>query len=284
MFIKKHLCGIHVKYPEGCGNQTGEYKHGQSTGRDQGSHYSQQKKRIADGVAYLQSIARPECKPLIFVATSPGFVDRANEPRFISKLVHNLKNGYGMENYLWVREFTGAGFPHFHFVANIPLPKKPFVVQGTPLPFNPVRLSQTWSGYFGSDAKNSIRVGSKPNKYGKRMLYLSANRRKAWYLAKYIGKSRSADEIRTGAKLKSFHMDEKTSAAIEPQLFQSKYLTEMKVTAIWNAQRRCFEDDVREIPTGERIFEDANGNLFTPHNINWRSVGHDVFVGFESEN
>lgn len=234
-------------------------------------------------MAHLQEVARPDCKPLIFVATSPGFVDRANEPRFISKLVDNLSKGYGMERYIWVREFTGNGFPHFHFVANIPLKKKAPVIQGTPLPFDPVKLSLYWSGLFGTNAKNSIRVGSKPNKYGKRMLYLSNNRRKAWYLAKYIGKSRSADEIRTASKLKAFHMDQKTSLAIEPQLFKSKYVTETKVVATWNAITKKMEDVVYDIPTGERIFEDENGNLFSPHGVDWRSVGHDVYVGFMQE-
>lgn len=281
MVIKKHLCGIHVAYHERGGVQLPELCTGQSTGRPQGSLHSYQKKRIADAIAYLQQIAREDCRPLIFVATSPGFVDRANEPKFISKLVHNLRNGYRMENYVWVREFTGNGFPHFHFVANIPLGRKKHTINKQAVPFDPVKMSLYWSGLFGADAKNSIRVGSKPNKHGNRMLYLSNSRRKAWYLSKYIGKSRSDDEIRSKAKLKAFHMDEKTSRAIEPQLFKSKYPMETKVMAIWNAQARRFENEYRDIPTGERIFEDENGHLFTPASVDWKYVGHECWTGFE---
>jgi hypothetical protein len=283
MVIKKHLCGIRVAYQEGGGLVKPEHCLGLSTGRPQGSLYSFQKKRIADAVAYLQQISREDCRPLIFVATSPGFIDRANEPRFVSKLVHNLRNGYGMEHYVWVREFTGQGFPHFHFVANIPLPKKVYTIAGQRSPFDPVKLSLYWSGLFGSDAKNSIRVGSKPNKYGKRMIYLSNNRRKAWYLSKYIGKSRSSDEVRTKAKLKAFHMDEKTSAAIEPELFTAKYVTETKAISTWNANARKFEDQYFDVATGERVFENQKGELFTAENVNWKYVGHECWTGFDRE-
>ena len=284
MFIKQHLSGICVAYPEDCGGGTGERIHGLSDGRAQGSHYSGQKKRIADAVAYLQQVARPDCRPLVFVATSPGFVDRANEPKFISKLVDNLRDSHGMEHYIWVREFTGHGYPHFHFIANIPLKKRKKYrkwngQQYIDIPFDPVQVSLYWSRLFGSEANNSIRIGSKPKPGQPVMIYLSKNRRKAWYLAKYIGKSRG--DCEGNARIKPFHMDQKTSAAIEPKLFRSKYITEMKVQATWNAQKRCFEDQVFNIPTGERIFEDEKGNLFCPHGIDWRSVGHDVWVGFE---
>lgn len=284
MFIKKHLCGIHVKYPEGCGGGGGKLIHGLSDGRPQGSHYSGQKKRIADAVAHLQQSSRPDCRPLVFVATSPGFVDRANEPRFISKLVDNLRDSHGMEKYIWVREFTGAGHPHFHFVANIPLKKRKKYRKwdGTSyidIPFDPVQLSVYWSRLFDSEATNSIRIGSRPKPGQRTMIFLSSNRRKAWYLAKYIGKARG--DCEGNARIKAFHMDQKTSAAIEPMLFKAKYMTETKAVATWNAQTKRFEDKIFEIPTGERVFEDANGNLFSPHGVDWRSVGHDVYVGFD---
>ena len=154
---------------------------------------------------------------------------------------------------------------------------------GQIIPFDPVKLSLYWSGLFGEQAKNSIRVGSKPNKLGHRMMYLSNNRRKAWYLAKYIGKSRSSDEIRTKAKLKAFHMDEKTSLAIEPKLFKSKYPTQTKAIATWNSQTRSFDNQYYDIPTGERIFEDENGELFSPASVDWRYVGHECYTGFQKK-
>lgn len=284
MLLKRHLCGIHVQYPEGCGNQSGKLIHGMSCGREQGSLYSQQKKRIADAVFRLQQTARPDCQPIIFVATSPGYVDRANEPKFVSSLVDNLRKGYGMERFLWVREFTGNGFPHFHFIANIPLKKraKAYKWDGRrhlEIPFDPVKLSVYWSSLFDQDAKNSIRVGSKPNKYGQIMVYLSNSRRKAWYLAKYIGKSRSQDEVRSKAKIKAFHMDHRTSAEIEPELFTSKQVTETRAVAVLG--KKGIETVYHDIPTDEIIFENERGELISPHGIGWRDVGHGCKVGFE---
>lgn len=283
--IKKHLSGIHVAYEEPGPNPVRNPFGFSRTGRDQGSHYNQQKKRIADAVARLQQVARPDCRPIIFVATSPGFVDRANEPKFISKLVHNLRNGYKMERYIWVREFTGNGFPHFHFVAMIPLKKrKNYSIQGTPVPFSPVDLSVYWSGLFGSDAKNSIRVGSKPKPGQKRLIYLSNSRRKAWYLSKYIGKSRSDDEKRTGAKIKAFHMDEKTSKEIEPDLFRPRFPTYTKAVTVWNTNLRAFETVYHEFPTGARLWENEKGELMCAENIDWKQVpGHQCWTGFEKE-
>lgn len=287
MLIKQHLSGICVAYSEDMAGGSGFRIHGQAVGKPQGSHYSGQKKRIADAVAYLQLQARPNCRPLVFVATSPGFVDRANEPRFVSKLVKNLRESHGMEGYIWVREFTGHGYPHFHFIANIPLKKRKAYRKWNgqryiDIPFDPVQVSVYWSRLFGSDANNSIRIGSKPKPGQATMIYLSSNRRKAWYLAKYIGKSRG--DCEGSARIRAFAMDEKTSAAIEPKLFRSKYTTELKAVSTWNAQTKKFEDVVFDIPTGERIFEDENGNLFSPHGVDWRSVGHDVYVGFERDN
>lgn len=83
MVIKRHISGICVAYPEDCGSGSGKLVHGLAEGREQGSHYNQQKRRIADAVTHLQQSAREDCKPLIFVATSPGFVEHSNEPRFM---------------------------------------------------------------------------------------------------------------------------------------------------------------------------------------------------------
>ena len=286
MLIKRHLSGICVAYPEHCGGGTGQKLSGLSDGRPQGSLYSGQKKRIADALTRLQQVSRYDCRPLIFVATTPGYTERANESRFVSRFVDYLRKVYKLERYVWVREFTKAGFPHFHFVANIPINGKSVALQKgfrkEKIPFDPVHVSRVWSSYFDREDLNSIRVGSRPNKRGERKFFLSrSNRRMAWYLAKYIGKSRGQDD--QGKRVRTFAIDEKTNAEIEPQLFQSKYVQTTKVVATWNAQKRRFEDQVYDIPTGDRIFEDENGNLFSPHAVDWRSVGHDVYVGFERD-
>lgn len=283
MYLKRHLCGLFITFPEDCGNNAGKLIHGQSVGREQGSHYSQQKYRIADAVARLQQLQTDDCKTLVMVATSPGYLENANEPKFISKLVTYLRNGFGMERYLWVREYTRKGFPHFHFAANIPQGKRSFVLEnkGQPVtvPFDPVAVSLVWSSYFGTDHKTSIRLGSKPNKYGRRMFYLGHNRRKAWYLAKYIGKSRGRDEVGCKAKIRAFSMDEKTSQEIEPDLFTSKQVTTSRQVVLMGTKK--LETITVELPTGDIIFENERGELVSPHGIGWRDVGHGCKVGFE---
>ena len=183
MIIKSHLCGIAVAFDRYEKNEEPEdlalkklrqsLQNGEKVNRPQGSLYSWQKRKIADACEYMR--IKPVHKPIIFVATSPGFTDLANESSLIKSFTQNLRNGYYCKNYVWVREFTGAGFPHFHFVADMPN-------------FDAVKLSLYWSGLFGSDAKNSIRVGSKPDKNGKRTYYLTGKRH-AWYLSKYLSKS-----------------------------------------------------------------------------------------------
>ena len=79
-------------------------------------------------------------------------------------------------------------------------------------------------------------------------------------------------------------MDQITSQSIEPELFKSKYVTETKARAVWipsqGGVRGHFEDQTFDIATGERIFEDQNGNLLTVESINWKYVGHECWTGF----
>lgn len=188
MIIKSHLCGIAVAFDRYEGIENPEQsdlnklrrslENGEKGNRPQGSLYSWQKRKIADACEYMR--IKPIHKPIIFVATSPGFTDLASEKTLIKSFTHNLRNGYGCKNYVWVREFTGAGFPHFHFVADM-------------ADFNAVSLSLYWSGLFNSDAKNSIRLGSRPDKNGKRNYYLTGKRH-AWYLTKYLSKSIGKEE------------------------------------------------------------------------------------------
>lgn len=200
--IKDHLCGVAIAYQPHTHkiNEVNE-----RPGRPQGSLYSQQKRKIADACEWLR--VNSTYKPLIFVATSPGFTNHASESGIIKTFTHNLRNGYDCKNYVWVREFTQAGFPHFHFVADMP-------------DINPVDLSLYWSGLFGADAKNSIRLGTAPNAQGKRQFYLKG-KRMSWYMTKYLGKSIGHEE--EGAidrrRFRSFAISQALGKASAPLLF-----------------------------------------------------------------
>ncbi len=231
----------------------------QTTGRPQGSLYSQQKKKIADATEWIRR--NSTYKPRIFVATSPGFVDHASEASLVSRLVHNLRNGYGCKNYLWVREFTSQGFPHFHFIADIDQ-------------FDPVSLSLYWSGLFGSDAKNSIRLGTAPRKNGKRDFWVKSERQ-AWYLTKYLGKSIADCEkgaIKGKRSFRTFAISQEAAKASEPLIYEAR------ITKLFTGlHQRTFElqDD---------FIEPGVPYLFNTKSKSWKWTGHgQTYIGRPKE-
>jgi len=272
VILKSHLCGIAVAYnteedyPGDKGGRRSPFiNESLKNGRPQGSLYSQQKRKIADACEYMRLNAKH--KPIIFVATSPGFTNHANEKQIISKLTHNLRNGYDCNNYVWVREFTQAGFPHFHFVADMP-------------DFDCVDLSRYWSGLFGVNASNSIRLGTAP-KNGKRQFYLKG-KRMSWYLTKYLGKSIGAAELgalKFKREFRTFAVSQELAKASQPQFFQSmdrtfveksKGQTIKKKTVV----REWVNADTEEIYSDEKLLSGWN----------WKYTGFaNTFKGYPKE-
>ncbi len=201
--VKSHLCGVAVAY-EPFTHRVNEVN--SRPGRPQGSLYGQQKRKIADACEWmrLNSIH----KPRIFVSTTPGFINHSNEKSILSSFTHNLRNGYDCKNYVWVREFTGHGYPHWHFVADMPQ-------------FDPVKLSLYWSGLFQSEAKNSVRLGTAPRGNGSRTYYLKGSRM-CWYITKYLGKAIGHAEkgaIEGKRNFRTFGISQEAAKESAPLLF-----------------------------------------------------------------
>jgi len=231
VIIKSHLCGIAVRYEEHYEGNKRKNPYAVAPCRIQGSLYSQQKRRIADALEYMRTESTH--KPIIFCATSPGYTDLASEQQLISKLTHNLRNGYSCKNFVWVRETTGLGYPHFHFVADVPT-------------INVNSLSLYWSGLFGRDDNNSIRLGTSPkcNKCGTKLKqkgqpcyksgctgigivqYYLKGKKMSWYMSKYIGKGISGIEkqVITNKKksFRTFHISKDLALKTEPDIYKSK--------------------------------------------------------------
>jgi hypothetical protein len=211
---------------------------------------------VADGVEALRRFGVN--KPLIFCLTSPGYVDNANAPRFLKKYLDVLKYN-GMGSYVWVREFTKKGYPHFHFVADMPLP----------VGSERVRLSCRWSSYFGSEAKNSVRFGTKPVP-GKPRIYHINSPQMAFYMSKYIGKALSGDERKEGRRRpRTFCVSPDLSPIIEPVVYEES------VVSLWTGMhQRIWETDIVD-PDGV-----VHVQRFNPGRVNWRRAGvHPVYVG-----
>jgi hypothetical protein len=273
VILKSHLCGIAVAYgkdePIEGGNSSRRFEFNNESlknGRPQGSLYSQQKRKIADACEFMRLNATH--KPIIFVATSPGFTNHANEKQIISKLTHNLRNGYDCRNYVWVREFTKAGFPHFHFVADMP-------------DFDCVSLSLYWSRLFGVDAPNSIRLGTRP-KNGKRQFYLKG-KRMSWYLTKYLGKAIGDPEkgsLKFKREFRTFAVSQELAKLSTPTFYESMTrTTETKKKNSWAIEQRTESrewvcGDTQEILTDEKLLSKWN----------WKYTGFaNTFKGYPKE-
>lgn len=270
MRIKVHLSGIAIAY------QNYEWRPikspGKTEGRYQGSLFNQQKRKIADATEYLR--INHVYKPRIFVATTPGFIDHQAEKGYVRKLVDNLKSTYGMEEYLWVREFTGAGFPHYHFVADVDQ-------------FDPVRLSRYWSGLFDSDARNSVRCGTAPYCRQCRIKmkrkgqacpkcnkpatvdYWIKSQGMASYLSKYIGKAVGTPEKGKRKSFRTFAVSEKLGKASAPLLYEARIMENYNGTH----QREFFLNDDQVEPGVNQTVD--------PYQFNWKWTGHtDTYIGF----
>lgn len=261
--IKVHITGYATCYESFSSKPKSEPRPNDS--RPQGSLYSQQKHAIADAVEWIRRNSK--YKPRIFVATTPGFIDPPEEGRTISKFIDNLKKTYGLEQYVWVRELTKRGYPHFHFIADIDK-------------FDPVRVSLHWSSLFGSDAKNSIRLGSKPNRHNQRAYWVK-NSRMAWYLSKYIGKDLvDSEQKRTRKKYRTFAISERARKESLPLLYNSFISRDFS-----NRTNRVFVLD--DEPLSDLIDKYGDtGSLpveteLNPNSFDWIWTGHgQTFSGF----
>lgn len=257
MNIKVHLSGVAIAY-----ENYGAIKRTDNpfpAGRPQGSLYSQQKRAIADAVEWMRLYGTN--KPLFFVATSPGFIDPRLHSGKISKFTHNLRNNYGLKDYVWVRELTKNGCPHYHFVADMPT-----------FP-DPVAISRYWSGLFGSDAKNSIRLGSKPNKEGVRKFFVD-DVRASRYVSKYIGKG--VDDGEEQKFYRSFAISERARMMSKPVVYEASYYFADRLHNNYPGQVVAVKQFV------VRHFENELGERIEPERYRWKRMEpHSIFIGYK---
>lgn len=260
--VSVHLSGVAVAYdsPGHCERIEGRAK---DTG--QGSLVNYQKRTIADAVEYIRRNAVH--KPLIFVATSPGYVRGADEKHLIQKLTHNLRNGYGVKEYVWVRELTKMGFPHFHFVADCPFIR------------DPRELSMYWSSLFGVRSDNSIRLGSKPIA-GKPRKYYVTSQKMATYLSKYLGKGfdHERDTLAEAGfpQITGFHktyrnfaISQQARMMSKPIMYEANYHFDQPDEMVMTASGVYVQKPA--IVHG-RTFQDDVGRYFNPHAYSWKQV------------
>lgn len=273
MRIKVHISGVAIASEPIGGKRPASLL--PSNYRYQGSLYSQQKRAIADAVEWMR--VNGSNRPLFFVATSPGFVKAEHHAEKISKLCHNLRNTYGCVDYVWVRELTSSGCPHYHFVADMPF------IQ------NPVDLSLYWSRLFGSNAKNSVRLGSAPID-GERKFYVDSQKASR-YISKYIGKDLESvrddllemgfPQARYRKTYRSFAISERARMMSKPVEYEANYYFDER--EVVNYQDGDIQHKVIVKRCINRTFENDIGEYLDPYTYNWKRIEpHNVFIGFKN--
>lgn len=186
MYLKTHISGEAIVYDSKGGKKSSIGS--QKGGRVQGSLYNQQKRKIADACEYLRLSLKGNTAgrvPLVFTLTTPGFTDLANSPKFVSSWFDNMRANYGLREYVWVREVTKKGYPHFHCVGDWFGADWFFSVDLRTRTNYITSISLAWSNLFSSDSPTSVWLGG--YWYGKRIYHLRTQAQ-ARYLCKYMGK------------------------------------------------------------------------------------------------
>lgn len=284
--IKIHLCGVAVKYESHSGKKGIP---SDLPSREQGSLYSWQRRKIADATIWMK---RNVEYPLIFCLTSPGYTSLANQSNVLSQFINNARKNYGMGHYVWVRELTKKGFPHFHFIADWKPVEHWFKKENGET--NITRMSRYWSGLFDSDATNSIRLGSYHPVTGDRCYYVEHDRQ-CWYLAKYIGKNigeTSTDYLAEAGFPQMFYKKRVRSFCVSPELarysapveFEPEYETEFVKKKVYTVNgwqevlwpRHTTRSWASEFGKDTHSFRDS-----MLLNYRWKDTGHGgTFVGY----
>lgn len=269
MIISQNLCGIAVAFPDPPDRDPDEPVKG-SAGRYQGSRYGYQKRQIANATEWIRLNAVH--KPMIFVCTTSwNWGSDIYHPK-IETFTNNLRNGYNCKNYLWVREFTGSGLPHYHFIADLPFIR------------DPVGLSRYWSRLFGYNSPNCVRLGSKPGPDGKRRYYVNS-RKMAFYLAKYLSKDRGDEKrkIFPGSWMsatvpgRTFGISHTAGQLSQPIQFKATYHFVESSGQVMLASGKYIDAPAHCIG---RTFENEIGEYFNPKKYSWKKMQeHNVWIG-----
>lgn len=265
MIVTEHLCGVTVVYSPERSAKPPVQKLETDQGRPQGSLYNYQKRKVADAVEYIRRTA--ESRAMLFTVTTSHRWPARYRGKLLSMLIDNMRANYGLREYAWVREVGDKKPPHYsenlhyHFVADVDW-------------FDPVALSVYWSGLFGfhCKVKNSIRLGSKPDKEGRRMFFLNSDKH-AWYLSKYLGKQFKGRQ-KAGRK---FGISAKTSVLSLPECYEAKFSFSQPPGEVLNAKGEFVPHPVSCLGVS---MVNEQGMMFNKSLYQWKKIkDHNVWIG-----
>lgn len=263
MNIAEHLCGVAIAYNEHGGKKN---KIVFPKGRPQGSLINYQRRQLANACEWIRKNA--EYQPRIFVCTTNINWGADIYTPNISSFTHNLRNGYGCKNYVWVREFNRHGAPHYHFIADMDRIN------------DPVAMSLYWSGLFGYHTNNCVRLGTKP-KNGRRDYILNSSKM-AFYMSSYLGKDMRANIFKNSwhsAKMpgRKFGISQVAAKKSMPQKFTANYhFAEQNYQVMTASGKYVQAPSVCIGITHENEF----GTVFNKQDYKWKKAKeHMVWIG-----
>lgn len=129
-------------------------------------------------VSSAVNLYRHKVNKIIFLTlTFPGYIGEKDANICFSKFMDNLKTNYNVENYIAVKEFTKAGIPHYHIIADYPY-------------FDIRRINRAWCNTFPitiPGSQNAVRL-PKNHRSVVKDLYRTIK-----YICKYFSKSRDVE-------------------------------------------------------------------------------------------
>lgn len=96
-------------------------------------------------------------------------IEGKSDNEALKKFINNLRTNYGLAGYVWVKELTKKGTPHYHMIIDIPY---------TPI----TKLNDMWAKVCGFKSKNCVRSDPKNG------LVVKRPQDAGFYVAKYISK------------------------------------------------------------------------------------------------
>lgn len=282
VFVKKHYSGLCISY---AGTGGGVKSLFPIPTKKNDSRLNRQKRAVHDAVEWIRQNAT--YKPLIFCCTVPVQSDWSMQNTNVSKFCENLRENYECKNYVWVREYTGQGRPHYHFVSDSPF-------------MDAKKLSLYWSGLF--EVPNnfwSIRMGTNPARPP--VNYFVNSARMARYLTRYLGKAIGHEERRGEKAIRTFGHSEECWQKSQPVTYECRYVETKErrldvfgsvngtkyrpgqsvevITDISRSFTLCenSENELLEIygnvPEHLKVFDDTNYSWFCPNPL------HRVYYG-----
>jgi len=146
---------------------------------------------------------------------------------------------------------------------------------------DPVGLSLYWSSLFGYKTRNCVRLGTKPDKQGRRAYVLNSPKM-AFYMGKYLGKELKSKIFKNSwhsATMpgRSFGISQECGRQSKPVKYEVNYHFETEERTVLTESG--YKTIQLSRPIGQ-TYENELGLIFNKYNYQWKKQQeHNVYFG-----